>query len=242
MLYRRWNNTIGVSHTGFSFPWTWQRLEFAPCRRNNGKNFPAKTNCGHPQFARCCQSGSDAAARWQPELCVISKLCSHFLLLEFTRAVAKDFSQTVEVNPCASDAPLSNVCQNQFPSKVRGESYPTISWRWVKCILENSCEQQRFFFVVFFHRTGHSTSSARLGQSSLALTSKPYNFMCLILWSLWHSYGHFGLVLLNGLFKVSPLGRKLAPVSDLHQWLTKDGMSPLDRLIFVGPPQFMAAI
>lgn len=75
--------------------------------------------------------------------------------------------------------------------------------------------------------TGQNTSSARLGQSSPARTSKANHFMFLKLWSLQHSYYYFGIALLNGLFKISFLGRKPAPESDLHQWLTKDGMTLL---------------
>lgn len=163
------------------------------------------------------------------------------------------------MNPCASDAPLSNVCQNQFPSKVRGESYPTISWRWVKCILENSCEQQRLFFFCFFSphpfnslrvqpggdaalRTGQNTSSARLGQSSPARTSKPNHFMFLKLWSLQHSYYYFGIVLLNGLFKISFLWQKTCTRKWSTPMVDERRNDPLDGLVFVGPPQFMAAI
>lgn len=41
-------------------------------------------------------------------------------------------------------------------------------------------------------------------------------------------------MLLNGLFKISFLGRKLAPESDLHQWLTKDGMTLLTGRFSLG--------
>lgn len=134
-LCHRRNNTAGVSHTNFPFPLTQRWSEIPHYHHDSGEPF-LWTSLGSLSFVSGIliglPSGSRRSVRCPSFVPWPAAKCLHGLRWRISH---RHFKWTrVQVTH------LFQTCQNQFPSKVRGESYPTISWRWVKCILENSCE------------------------------------------------------------------------------------------------------